>query len=92
MANYIVSYDLNGPNPSHKQIDDLLETLGAGRGRILETVWWVGYSGTRKELFDSIWKMMSADDRLIVAEASEAVWQNLLITDDSLTSAWDRNR
>ena len=28
MANYIVSYDLNGPRPSHNEMDEHLEKLG----------------------------------------------------------------
>jgi hypothetical protein len=47
MANFIVTYDLNGPRPSHKEMDDHLRTLSAARGRVLETVWW---SSTRVRL------------------------------------------
>lgn len=92
MANYIVSYDLNGPTPSHKQVDEALAKLGAARGRILETVWWVGHSGPMKSLYDSVAALLSTNDSLIVVEAKEAQWQNLLISDDSLLGAWSQNR
>ena len=43
MANFIITYDLNGPHPSHREMDEFLETLAANRGRVAETVWWVDY-------------------------------------------------
>ncbi len=91
MANYILSYDLNGPRPSHKEMDEHLENLGAGRGRILETVWWVGYAGTQKQLLDHIKKILGPEDLLVVVAASSATWTNLLISDESLLAAWRNN-
>lgn len=32
MANYIITYDLNGPSPSHREMDDHLSRLTAKRG------------------------------------------------------------
>lgn len=92
MANYIISYDLNGQTPTHQQMDAHLEKLGASRGRILETVWYVGYAGTTRQLFDHISSILSGNDRLIVVAASDAVFTNLLITEKSLVDAWGSNR
>jgi hypothetical protein len=92
VTNFIVSYDLNGPTPSHKQVDDLLERLGATRGRILETVWYVGWSGSRRDLYEQIDALLSRNDRLIVLEAVDATLRNLLVTSDSLIAAWEANR
>lgn len=88
MANFIVSYDLNGAHPSHKEVDDLLKRVGARRGRVLETVWWVQYQGSVKELYDQIATIFHREDRLLVCECLEAAWHNLLVTDDSLIAAW----
>lgn len=92
MNNFIVSYDLNGSVPSHKQVDEALVKLGAARGRILETVWWVGYAGSAKNLFDALKSLMSDNDQMIVVEASQAVWENLKVEDDSLLKAWEKHR
>lgn len=92
MANYLVTYDLNGPTPSHKQVDEALEKLGADRGRILETVWYVGYSGSTRQLYDAAESLMSRNDQLIVVRCDDATWRNLLISDDWLLAAWERNR
>ncbi|MEW9808772.1 hypothetical protein [Mesorhizobium marinum] len=92
MANFIVTYDLNGPNPSHKQVDDLLDTVGAERGRILETVWYVGWAGTTGQLLDHLKPLFSGDDLLFVAEMSEAAWTNVLLDDQALLNAWQANR
>lgn len=91
MANYIVSYDLNGPTPSHKQMDDHLSKLGAARGRILESVWYVGYSGTQKQLLDHIKTIVGKEDLLIVVKAESATWTKLLLDDKALISAWTDN-
>jgi hypothetical protein len=92
MANFIVSYDLNGPRPTHAEMDKHLATLHASKGRILETVWYVGYSGTFNALYDHVKSILGPEDRLLVVEASEAVFSNLLVNDESLIAAWRQNR
>lgn len=91
MANYIVSYDLNGPTPSHKQMDDHLGKIGAARGRILETVWYVGYQGTQNQLLEHIKTILGKEDLLIVVKAASATWTKLLVDDKSLVAAWAEN-
>lgn len=88
MANFIVSYDLNGPRPSHKEVDDLLARAGVARGRVLETVWWVDYQGTAGSLYDLVAAIFHREDRLMVCECVAAAWDNLLVTDESLKKAW----
>jgi hypothetical protein len=92
VANYIVSYDLNGPYPTHQQIDDHLAKLGAIRARILETVWYVGWSGSQQALFDEVNSLMSANDQLIVVKGVDASFRNLLVDKDSFITAWNANR
>jgi len=92
MANYIVSYDLNGPYPTHKQIDDHMAKSGWTRGRILETVWYVATESTASEVFKYINIILSANDRLIVVKAELASFRNLLINNDSLKTAWTNNQ
>jgi hypothetical protein len=92
MANYIVSYDLNGPNPSHKQMDDHLAKIGAARARILETVWYVGSTLSRDDLMNHVRSILSLNDQVIVVEALEATFRKLLVTDDSFKNAWNANR
>ena len=87
MANFIVSYDLNGPIPSHRQVDDVLRGLGASR--VLETVWWIGYAGTAAALRDRLKTTLRSEDRLLVIEAKSAAWNNLLVNGDSLIRAWN---
>ncbi len=92
MANFIVSYDLNGPNPSHEQMDNHLDKIGAARGRILETVWYVGFDGTASGLLDHVKSILGPEDLLVVVEAAEAAWTRLLIQDDALLKAWNDHR
>jgi len=92
LANFIVSYDLNGPNPSHQQVDECLEQLGATRARILETVWYVGWAGSRSDLFEAVNSLLSANDQLIVVQAVDATFRNLLVDKQALVEAWNTNR
>ena len=88
MANYFVSYDLNGPTPSHAQMDKHMEKAGWTRGRVLETVWYVGATQTLKEVFAYVDSILTGNDRLIVIEAKDAHMRNLLITNESLQENW----
>lgn len=90
MANFIVTYDLNGPRPSHKQMDDFLEKLVANRGRVLETVWWVDYAGTAAQLRDRLKTILGDEDLLLVIEAKSAAWTKLLVNDKALKDAWQK--
>lgn len=92
MANFVISYDLNGPSPSHEQMDKHLQKLGGARGRILETVWYVGYSGTLDNLLTYVRQIVSSNDLLFVVECKEATWTKLLVSDDGLTKSWKDNR
>lgn len=89
MANFVVTYDLNGPNPSHKQVDDLLSRIGASRARVLETVWWVDYSGTAAQLRDQMRTILQNEDGLLVCSCSAAAWKSLLVDGQSLAAAWN---
>lgn len=91
MANYIVSYDLNGAVPTHAQMDAHVKTSGWANGRILETVWYIGTSASQRQVYDHFNSILSANDRLIVVTAANATWRNLLINDKSLLDAWQNN-
>lgn len=91
MANYIVSYDLNGPTPSHAQMDDHMGTADWARGRILETVWYVGAPSPLEDVFNHVNAILSNNDQLVVIEATDAHFRNLLIPDESLQAAWAEN-
>lgn len=88
MANFVVTYDLNGPHPSHEEMDDHLKRLVSARGRILETVWWVSYQGTAAELRDRLKTILGKEDLLLVIEAKSAAWTKLLVDNDALITAW----
>ena len=89
MANFIGTYDLNGPNPTHKQVDDLLARVGARRARVLETVWWVDYSGTSEQPREHLQTIIRREDSILVCKCVSAAWANLLVDGNSLTTAWE---
>ena len=88
MANFIVTYDLNGPTPSHQEMDEFLARTGSNRARILETVWWLDYPGTVSDLRDHLKTILRNEDSLMVCKCTSAAWQNLLV--DGLADAWKK--
>ncbi|MBB4618997.1 hypothetical protein GGQ96_003147 [Sphingomonas abaci] len=92
MANYIVSYDLNGSTPTHKEMDAYISAnVKWTRGRILETVWYIGTSDSKSVVFDYFNKILSKNDRLLVVSCSDASWRNLIVNDESFRSEWNAN-
>ncbi len=91
MANYIVTYDLNGPQPTHAQMDAHLKGFCSHRARILETVWYVGFAGTQQQLIDHIKQIVRPEDLVLVIDARSATWTKLLIKGDWLIEAWKAN-
>lgn len=91
MANYVVSYDLNGKIPTHEQMDKHIAASGWDRGRILETVWYIGTSATIEEVYAYFNAILSPNDRIIVVRGAQAHFRNLLINNSSLQEAWKRN-
>jgi hypothetical protein len=90
MANFVVTYDLNGLYPSHKQMDDHLQQISIRYGRILETVWWVEYAGTAAQLRDQIATILGKEDLLLVALTASASWTKLLIPDVAFKQAFEK--
>ena len=92
MANFIVTYDLNGPRPSHKEMDKHLSALGAAflRARVLETVWYVAGPTTASRLRDYVNRILRKEDLLLVVEANRAAWSKLLVNEAAFKGSFDR--
>ncbi len=89
MANYFVSYDLNGKTPTHAEMDEHLKKLGKKCiHRVLETVWYVNYAGTLQQLADYVNSILSSNDRLLVIEAIDCRLRNLLVPDKTIQDCW----
>ena len=91
MANYIVSYDLNGPSPSHAVMDKHMEKAGWTRGRILETVWYVGTPQNLSEVASYVGSILSKNDRLVVVAAADMQFRNLLVNNEAMKQAFGAN-
>ena len=94
MANFIVTYDLNGLRPSHTEMDHHLSSLGGAfvTARVLETVWYVAGPATFDSLRDYAARILGPEDLLLVAEIAEAAWTNLLVDNPTLLEVFQRNR
>jgi hypothetical protein len=91
MANFIVTYDLNGPRPSHKEMDEHLKALGPEflRGRILETVWYVAGPTHSLPLRNYVQRILGPEDLLLVVEARNATWTKLLVDEAAFKAVFD---
>ena len=88
MANFFVSYDLNGPNPTHSEMDEHLGKLNGAAYRVLETVWYIKHSGSANDVYEHARTILSPNDRLLVIEAQRSSWDNLLVPDEVMQSNW----
>lgn len=87
MPHFLISYDLNGPLPTHKQVDEHLSKVSVQQGRVLETVWYARCGGTAAQLRDYLDRILTKNDQVIVVEISIAAWRNLLVTDEAMSAA-----
>lgn len=93
MANYLVSYDLNGSTPTHAQMDaHIAARTDWSRGRVLETVWYIGANYDAEAVYDYFNRVLSDNDRLLVVQATFATFRNLLVTGPSLQSSWSSHQ
>lgn len=92
MKNFIISYDLNGPNPTHARMDEHLKAcpICVNYGRILETVWYFKGNTTAANLSGYVNKILSSNDRVMVVEGGGAAFQNLLISDQAVIDTWNK--
>lgn len=91
MANFFISYDLNGKIPTHAQMDKHLKAVAGVYGRVLETVWYLTYQGSASQLRLHLEKMLSLNDRVLVMQVDAVSWRNLLIGDAPLKRSLDAN-
>jgi len=87
MSVYLVSYDLNGKTPSHKQMDEHMASLGWRAGRALETVWIVATPDSLETVYDKVTSILSGNDTVFVGHLQSAKFDNLLISESGLRKA-----
>jgi hypothetical protein len=90
MTNYILSYDLNGSVPTHRQMDERIRSTCFQYGRILETVWYIRSAWTLEQMYQHINAILSPNDRVAIVEAEDMCFRNLLVSVASLQGAWSQ--
>lgn len=88
MANYYVTYDLNGSSPTHAQMDAHLKKLGPCVHRVLESVWYVRSGGTLETLYAYVDSILSTNDRILVIDANNSRIRNLLVPNETIVTCW----
>lgn len=89
MGKYFFSYDLNGKSPTHAEMDRHIRALfGATVHRVLETVWFIRTGLTEQQLYAYLNQKLSANDRILVIEATDAMMRNLLVPSYLIQNAW----
>lgn len=88
MANYLFSYDLNGQRPTHAEMDTHIQASGWANGRILETVWYIGTQQDPQTVVAYLRQILSANDSFALASCDQMTFDNLLVSEQSLSDAW----
>ena len=93
MPNFIITYDLNGPRPTHKEMDDHLNALGPAyvRGRLLETVWYLTGPGDFAQVREYVRRILGKEDLLLVIEAKNIAWTKLLVDEAQFKTTFEAN-
>lgn len=76
MPNLFVSYDLINQK-NYPAVEKAIKECGTAV-RVLLSVWYIKSTYTHGAVRDHIKKVLDADDRLLVIDASNASWNNLL--------------
>jgi hypothetical protein len=76
--NLFISYDLHQPGQNYDTIIAEIKKLG-GWAKVHYSLWYVNSTSSASEASTQLWKVMDANDRLIVIDATNnaASWQNL---------------
>lgn len=76
--NLFVSYDLNDPGQGYEKVWESIKSLG-NWARVHKSFWYVKSEYTASQACDIVWKVMDANDTLIVVDASNnnAAWHNV---------------
>ncbi len=89
MANYIVTYDLNGATPTHARMDSHIRNSGAELfGRVLETVWYIKTSSPLEDVYEYVNRILSTNDRVLIVEANDMMMRNLLVQNSAIQDVW----
>lgn len=89
MANFIVAYK-GDTLPASEKVDAHLTIQAANCGQLLPNVWWVDYHGSAAALRNWVQKILAPQDLLVVVEAKNAAWSEILVDGDVLAHAWDQ--
>jgi hypothetical protein len=76
--NLFISYDLYKPGQSYDHVIQAIKQLGAW-AKVQKSLWYVKSPLSASEALDRVWKVMDANDSLIVVDSTnnEAAWRNL---------------
>lgn len=75
-SNLFISYDLHEPGQNYEAVVAAIKQLGPCT-RVHYSLWYVRSRMNAADVADYVWKVMDANDRLIVIDALGAAWHNL---------------
>ena len=75
--NFFIAYDLDAPGQDYRKIEKAINECGAAF-KVQLSLYYVKSTHTQAAIVEHCWKSMDKNDRLLVIEASNATFQNLL--------------
>jgi hypothetical protein len=90
MNRYFLTYDLNGPRPTHAEMDKHIGRVATEYARVLETVWYFTSPFDLEQVYHRLNEALSLNDRILVVEAKNAFFRNLLVRNEALQQSWQK--
>lgn len=88
MNNLFIAYDLDKPGQNYAGVEQAIKSLGAW-AHVQLSVWYVRSQYDCQTAAQFIRKQMDTNDRLIVIDALNAYWYNLIAESNFIQSQWN---
>jgi hypothetical protein len=88
-GNFFIAYDLDSPGQNYAKIEQAIHQCGAAV-KVQLSLFYVKSPNSKSEILEHCLKSMDGNDRLIVIEANDAIWQNCFVDSyDFMQQRWN---
>lgn len=74
---YEITYDLHVPGQNYSAVEQRINEVKSGGGRVMQSTWLITSKHTVVQIRDHIKQSLDANDKIVVAQITEAAWSGL---------------
>jgi hypothetical protein len=90
MNNLFISYDLYDPGQNYEKIEKAIKALGSW-AKVHLSLYYVSTAVTASQAFDRVSAACDSNDKVIVIDATNAIWNKLSKeVSDHIKAAWNK--